>query len=124
MDEKINSQQMDGAKDNDNQIDDEQIEQYKAGFTYMVFEKVDVEQNMNRFYYLAWQDTLLGPSVVRRYGRRGGHQRIMSPEPFESLDDAWPLLHEVIKRRLRNGYSVVEPVDFTAEGAESAESEE
>lgn len=79
---------------------------------YLLFELVDPAENKNRFYYLAWQPTLFAPqAVVRIYGRKGGLQRALSPVPFESLGEAWPLIHDTVRRRLRHGYRIISPRD-------------
>ena len=86
------------------------VDALRPGFTYLLFERVNPEENEFRFYYLAWQPTLFASgSVVRIYGRKGGHQRALVPVPFPSLDDAWPLLRSLIRRRLRRGYRLVAP---------------
>ena len=77
-------------------------------FCFVLFEMSDREMNRHRFYYLAWQPTLFDAgAVVRIWGRKGGQQRHLSPQPFASLEDAWPLLRSIIKMRLRHGYRVV-----------------
>ncbi len=77
-------------------------------FRYILFEKTDRKQNIARFYYLAWQATLLDTgAVVRLYGRKGGWQRMLAPLPFASLRDARPMLNALIKRRLKRGYRVM-----------------
>lgn len=83
-------------------------EEPPPGFRFVLFEITDPETNRQRFYYLAWQPTLLDAgAVVRIWGRKGGNQRHLSPQPFASLEDAWPLLRSIIKARLRHGYRVV-----------------
>jgi predicted DNA-binding WGR domain protein len=83
------------------------------GFRFVLFEMTEREINRHRFYYLAWQRTLLDAgAVVRIWGRKGGHQRHLSPQPFASLEDAWPLLRAIIKTRLRHGYRVALPKRF------------
>lgn len=82
-------------------------------FCYILFERVDVEENAARFYYLAFLPTLLHPrAVVRMYGRKGETQHLITPQPFESIDEAWPLMRSIIKARLRHGYRVVLPVTY------------
>jgi predicted DNA-binding WGR domain protein len=81
-------------------------------FSYVLFERVDLAKNIDRFYFIAFQTTLLGPAVIRMWGRKGHWQRQATPRPFDSLEEAWPLIRAVIKTRLRNGYRVVEPVEF------------
>jgi hypothetical protein len=40
-------------------------------FRYMLFERVDLERNEARFYYLSWQPTLIhSNAVVRLCGRK------------------------------------------------------
>jgi hypothetical protein len=33
----------------------------------------------------------------------------LSPQPFASLEEAWPLLRSIIRARLRHGYRVTAP---------------
>ncbi len=65
-------------------------------------------RDIDRFYLLAWCSTLLDSgAVVRLYGRKGRWQRFLTT-PFDSLDDAWPLIRATIRARLRNKYRIVE----------------
>jgi predicted DNA-binding WGR domain protein len=81
-----------------------------SNFSYILFERVEPEENANRFYYLGWMPTLLYPqAVVRIYGRKGETQRLVTPQPFDSLEAAWPLMRSIIRARLRHGYRVVQP---------------
>jgi len=76
-------------------------------FHFVLFALTDSRTNKYRFYYLAWLPTLFDTgAVVRIWGRRGSQQRHLSPQPFASLEDAWPLLRAIIKKRLRHGYRV------------------
>ena len=82
-------------------------------FSYILFERVNPVENVERYYYLAWLPTLLhNHAVVRMYGRKGQTQRMVTPQPFDSLDEAWPLIRTIIKTRLRHGYRVVQPVAY------------
>ena len=77
-------------------------------FRYILFEKTDPRRNIDRFYYIAWQATLLDTGVlVRLYGRKGGWQRMLSPLPFASQKEARPILDAFIKRRLKREYRIV-----------------
>ena len=88
-----------------------------SDFHYVLFERVDPEKNINRFYYLGWTRTIFDAgAVIRLWGRKGGQQQTVQPAPFDSLDEAWPLIRSIIKARLRNGYRVVEPVEFAQGG--------
>ena len=79
-------------------------------FTYLLFELVNPAKNEARFYYLAWQPMLLDRgAVVRVYGRKGGHQHVLTPVPFPSLNEAWPLIRATIQRRLTHGYRPISP---------------
>jgi len=75
-------------------------------FRYLLFERVNPEENEFRFYYLAWQPTLLGSAIVRLWGRKGETQQLRV-EPFASLDEAWPSIRATIRARLRHGYRIV-----------------
>jgi predicted DNA-binding WGR domain protein len=86
-------------------------------FCFVLFELTNREKNKQRFYYLAWGPTLLDArAVVRIWGRIGGQQKHLSPQPFASLEEAWPLLRSIIKARLRHGYAIVMPERFTGQG--------
>jgi predicted DNA-binding WGR domain protein len=86
------------------------IDRLQRGFTYLLLERVNPEKNENRFYYLAWQPSLFEDgAVVRSYGRKDGHRRTLTPLPYPSLDEAWPLIRAILRRRLRHGYKIVEP---------------
>jgi predicted DNA-binding WGR domain protein len=84
------------------------VEALKPGFRCLYLQRVSQEKNQARFYLLSWQPTLFGWAVVRSYGRIGCWQRAMPPLSFDSLEQAWPLLRTIIKRRLRHGYQVME----------------
>ena len=93
------------------------VEVLREGFTTLLFERVNREENEARFYYLAWQSTLFAHgAVVRIYGRKGGRRRIMPPVPYPSLDDAWPMIRALIRRRLRHGYHLVTPTPVVTQG--------
>lgn len=82
----------------------------RPGFTYLLLERVNPEKNENRFYYLAWQPSLFADgAVVRSYGRKDGPRRTLTPIPYPSLTEAWPLIRAILRRRLRHGYKIVEP---------------
>lgn len=77
------------------------------GFNSILFERVEVSRNINRFYLVSWQPTLLETgAVVRLYGRKAVTQRLLIT-PFSSLEAAWPLIRSIIKTRLRHGYHIV-----------------
>jgi predicted DNA-binding WGR domain protein len=83
-------------------------------FQYLHFERIAPVLNEYRYYYLAWQPTLWGPSVVRVWGRRGGQQQVRAA-PFGSLDEAWPEIRKHIRARLRHGYRIVGPEEYSSE---------
>lgn len=86
------------------------IDDLRTGFTYVLLERVNPEKNENRFYYLAWQQSLFSEgAIVRSYGRRDGHQRTLTPLPYPSLDEAWPLIRKILQLRLRHGYKIIRP---------------
>jgi predicted DNA-binding WGR domain protein len=86
-------------------------------FSYILFERVDPARNEQRFYYLAYLPTLVGPAVVRVYGRKNGAQRVVAPLHFASLAEAWPTLRKHIRTRLRHGYRVVGPAAYRGAGS-------
>ena len=85
-------------------------------FCFVLFERVDPAENMARYYFVGWLPTLFDAgAVVRMYGRKEGAQQIMCPQPFDSLDAAWPLIRSIIKTRLRHKYRVVGPEEYCKE---------
>jgi predicted DNA-binding WGR domain protein len=89
---------------------DMDIDHLQHGFTYLLLERVNPEKNENRFYYLAWQPSLFADgAVVRSYGRKDGQRRTLTPLPYPSLTEAWPVIRAILRRRLRHGYQIVEP---------------
>ncbi len=85
-------------------------------FCFVLFERIDRAENMARYYLLAWQPTLFDKgAVIRIYGRKSGFQRVLMPQPFASLDEAWPLIRSIIKTRLRHGYQVAQPTSYCKE---------
>ncbi|MFQ5856024.1 MAG: WGR domain-containing protein [Anaerolineae bacterium] len=90
-----------------------------SDFRFVLFERVEPEDNAHRFYLVGWLPTLLEEgAVVRLYGRKGGAQRTLTT-PFSSLTEAWPFIRSVIKTRLRHGYRVVAPETYQATAAPS-----
>ena len=86
----------------------EQWGQPPNNFTSILFERVCPEKNENKFYWLGWQPTLIDEwAVVRIYGRKDGFQRVLSPMPFRSLAEAWSVIKQTIRARVRRGYTVV-----------------
>ena len=80
------------------------------GFRFILFERTNQAENELRFYYLGWQATLFDAgAVVRLYGRKGETQHLITPQPFSSLEEAWPLLRTIISKRLQHGYRIVLP---------------
>lgn len=59
--------------------------------------------------------TLLGPAVVRLWGRKGRSQQAATPKPFASLEEAWPELRKLIRTRLRRGYCIKQPAAYRGE---------
>ena len=87
-----------------------------ADFRFILFERVNPAKNEHRYYYLGWQPTLVEKgAVVRLFGRKGGPQRMIAPQPFGSLEEAWPLIRSVIKTRLTHGYRIIQPNAFAIE---------
>ncbi len=77
-----------------------------AGFDYILFERINPANNEDRFYYLGWQQDLLGEwAMVRVYGQRGSRQQVRIT-PFPSLVQAWPVIRSHIRTRLRHGYRI------------------
>ena len=84
-------------------------------FHYVMFERIEPARNIARYYVIAWLPTLFDTgAVVRIYGRKEASKHIMSPQPFPSLRDAWPMIRAIVKTRLRHGYEVVRPKIYRA----------
>ena len=76
-------------------------------FGYVRFERCAPQENVNRYYILAWQPTLFGTgAVVRQFGRKGQSQRMLFNE-FPTLDAACPFMRAAIRARLRHNYHLV-----------------
>ena len=75
---------------------------------YVRFESVDPATNRWRFYDLLWQPTLFGEgALVRVWGRqRQSSTRRVTVYPDRA--DAQMEIRQVVRRRLRHGYQVVE----------------
>jgi len=85
------------------------VEALRPGLRCPRLERVHPGKDEARFYLASSQPTLSGWAVERSYGRMGRWQRLIPPLPFGSLEEAWPLVRAIIKRRLRHGYRVMEP---------------
>ena len=76
-----------------------------ANFRFIVFERIYPAKYECRFYFVGWQLTLIDEgAVVRLFGRKGDAQCMISPQPYDSMDEAWPLIRTIIRTRLRHGY--------------------
>jgi len=76
-------------------------------FTHLRLERIDLSKNEQRYYSIYWQPTLFDAgAVVRIHGRKGAGQRILSPLPYTSLNEAWPTIRALIRRRISRGYQV------------------
>ncbi|MCA9332090.1 WGR domain-containing protein [Candidatus Saccharibacteria bacterium] len=82
------------------------FEALRANFTYLYLKRIEPERNIRRFYYIGWHPMLYGMAVIRIFGRIGGQHQMMTPAIFSSLDEAWPLIRQTIRTRLRHGYVV------------------
>jgi hypothetical protein len=85
---------------------------------------MDIDHLQHRFTYLlldastrsrmrttstTWQPSLFAEgAIVRSYGRKDGSRRTLSPLPYTSLPEAWPVIRALIRRRLRHGYKIIE----------------
>jgi len=84
------------------------LDNLREGFTHVVFHRIHPEKNEARFYYLAWQPALFdGWAIVRIYGRCGAWHRLLPPLHFPSLEEAWPTIRAIIRRRLGHGYELL-----------------
>ena len=47
--------------------------------------------------------------IVRIAGRKlDGRQQIFAPLPYPTFEEAWPAIRAIIRKRLRNGYQIVD----------------
>lgn len=46
--------------------------------------------------------------MVRAYGRIGVRCRMLAPIPLASLDDAWPLMRQILRTRVRHSYRLAD----------------
>lgn len=77
-------------------------------YFFILFDRTEPAENAHRYYYLAWQPTLLDDAgaVVCLWGRKGTSQRSRIV-PYASLASAWPFMRSIIRRRLRHGYRII-----------------
>jgi predicted DNA-binding WGR domain protein len=76
---------------------------------YARFERVNAEENCQRFYALSWQPLLWGGgALVRTWGRIGtqGQQRLEGSYPDRAT--AQPLVERLVRRRLTRRYQLVD----------------
>ncbi len=75
--------------------------------TSVLLHRVNPEKNASRFYLVEVGPSLLDPySVMRVWGRIGGHQRSMV-SPCASAEEAQALADRLVRRRIKRGYWVV-----------------
>lgn len=76
--------------------------------SYARFESVDPARNRFRTYTLAWQPVLWGGGdLVLAWGRIGCRQRSRA-QWHADREEAQAAVEEVVRHRMRHGYSVVE----------------
>jgi predicted DNA-binding WGR domain protein len=75
------------------------------------FIKIDRKRDRYRWYVISWGPTLFGDyAVVRSWGRIGTDWAQCKSEVFEDDGAACIEAEAQVKRRLRRGYHLVEPV--------------
>ncbi len=75
---------------------------------YARFVSVDPATNCFRFYSLSWQPMLFGGgALIRTWGRIGSTGRTLETI-YEDRASAQALVEQLVKRRLRRGYRVVD----------------
>lgn len=82
------------------------IDDLYSNFTYVDMVRLDPGSNVQRWYRVSWEPTLLGQAVVRMYGRIDHKKRTLPPLQYDSLDEAWPKIRSTIQKRLDNGYEL------------------
>jgi len=69
--------------------------------------RIEPEKNMNRWYSVCVQPTLLDPAaVICAWGRRHTSYQRLRVLPADSLETAEEMAAEVVARKIRRGYSV------------------
>jgi predicted DNA-binding WGR domain protein len=80
-----------------------------AGFrAYVRFESVDPTTNRWRFYDLLWQPTLFGEGALVRVWGRQSQSSTRRVTVYPDRAQAASEIRQVLRRRLRHGYQVVE----------------
>jgi predicted DNA-binding WGR domain protein len=75
--------------------------------TSVLLHRVNRKKNASRFYLVEVGPSLLDPySVMRVWGRIGGHQRSMV-SLCASAEEAQALADRLVRRRIKKGYWVV-----------------
>ncbi len=81
------------------------------GCTSVLLHRLNPDKNASRFYLVEVGPSLLDPySVMRVWGRIGGHQRSMV-SPCASMEEAQTLADRLVRRRIKRGYWIVSPGD-------------
>jgi hypothetical protein len=68
-------------------------------------ERANSQRNQARLYLLSWHPPFFGWGLLRICGRSGHWQRVMPPLPFDSPDDAWPVIRAIMRLRGRTAPS-------------------
>ena len=67
--------------------------------------RINRELNERRYYLVSVCPTILGEhSVLREWGRIGGHRQRMEPKPFPTEAEALQYAHELVERKCKRGY--------------------
>jgi predicted DNA-binding WGR domain protein len=80
---------------------------FVVGFAVITYylTRINAELNERRYYLVSVCPSLLGEhSVLREWGRIGGHRRRMEPVPFSTEDEALQYAVQLVQRKCKRGY--------------------
>jgi predicted DNA-binding WGR domain protein len=67
--------------------------------------RINTELNERRYYLVSVCPSILGEhSVLREWGRIGGHRQRMEPVPFDTEAEALQYAHQLVERKAKRGY--------------------
>jgi predicted DNA-binding WGR domain protein len=70
--------------------------------------RIEPEKNLDRWYSVAVQPTLLDPwAVICAWGSRRTQYRRIRVMPVESLEAGKEIATDIIARKMRRGYSII-----------------
>ncbi len=77
---------------------------------FIFLKRTDPLKHIDRWYRIAVESDLFGPcNLLRSWGNRRTSYQRTRVQPMPDVDSAWQLLDEIVARKLRKGYVLVEP---------------